>query len=150
MNEQKSQCCGAKRRVCGSDEGTYYYDCQNCGKEFIADDKSSRGIGAPAMDGSVVHIENPTFESTESWPKEFDRLFHFYGLDTNGDYKMQYMLDDGESYEPSKVLKSFISSLLSTAVQAERNRILKIVREYIDLHPMNSPLMEVKRCLTQE
>lgn len=33
--EEKSKCCGASKIVQGSAEGTHYYACQDCKKEFI-------------------------------------------------------------------------------------------------------------------
>lgn len=35
IKEESSVCCNANKIIQGSAEGTHYYACQNCKKEFI-------------------------------------------------------------------------------------------------------------------
>lgn len=76
MNQEQnkpilSKCCGAPRRVCGSDEGTYYYDCQNCGKEFIPQsiDKECCDIKNKGYHTGYHKNCSPT-ETLPSWMEE--------------------------------------------------------------------------------
>lgn len=132
--EPKSACCGAPRRVCGSDEGTYYYDCQNCGKEFISasTDFSPPPIKSPANEkecdhskmnqkvGCLVCLDKERTESggngfsipsiskvapePPDWMEEFDEKF--------GSIKHRGF--------PQNALKSFTASKIEAARMDER------------------------------